>query len=247
MQPKEVPAGGTIFSSGDASVAVYVIEEGEVAITVNGGVEVARLHAGELFGESGVLERRSRAATATAITATTLLVTPGETFFHAFGMDNDRALALVKLLCRRLRSTTQRAAHAGQPSPLPLNHGAIRLVPDHPRLTDDHRLTATDITHLPFQVGNRYGGETLPIGSNHHWCIAAREDANLAAPHFEIVRRDGRIGVRDLGTTSGTIVNGAVVNRASMNTFVPLSFGGNSVIAGWPDSPYRFRINLAGP
>jgi CRP-like cAMP-binding protein len=83
MQQLHVPAGATIFSTGDPSRAVYVIEGGEVAITVNGGIEVARLHAGELFGESGVLEARSRAATATAIIATTLLITEADIFFRA--------------------------------------------------------------------------------------------------------------------------------------------------------------------
>jgi CRP-like cAMP-binding protein len=45
-----------IFSLGDKSTAVYVIEHGEVALIVDDGIEVARLHAGELLGEAGVLE-----------------------------------------------------------------------------------------------------------------------------------------------------------------------------------------------
>ncbi|MGD0109493.1 MAG: cyclic nucleotide-binding domain-containing protein, partial [Rhodopila sp.] len=101
MPSLQVPAGATIFRTGDPSQAVFIIEDGEVAITVNGGIEVARLYPGDLFGESGVLEARPRAATATAMTATTLLVTEADTFVRAFSMDNDRALALVKLLCRR--------------------------------------------------------------------------------------------------------------------------------------------------
>src|ERR1700722_4577896 len=115
MQTIQVQAGATIFSSGDPSLAVYVIADGEVAITVDdaaGGERVARLGAGELFGESGVLEGRRRAATATAVTATTLLVTEAEAFFHAFGMTDERALALVKLLCRRLRETSRRAVRS---------------------------------------------------------------------------------------------------------------------------------------
>ena len=51
MQSMHAPAGETIFRTGDPSSAVYVIEDGEVAITVSGGTEVARLHPGELFGE----------------------------------------------------------------------------------------------------------------------------------------------------------------------------------------------------
>jgi CRP/FNR family cyclic AMP-dependent transcriptional regulator len=255
MQHLHVPAGATIFRAGDPSSAVYVIEDGEVAITVNdgtanGGTEVARLHPGELFGESGVLEARARAATATATVATTLLVTEAETFFRAFGMDNDRALALVKLLCARLRSTSLRTAHPSSPSldaDAPAGGPAtIRLLPDNERLVGEYGMRPVDVRHLPFQVGNRFGGETLPIASNHTCCIAARGSTDLAAPHFEIVRRDGRVGVRDLGTINGTTVNGTAITRASLNAFVPLRRGDNEVIAGGPASPFRFRVQFAG-
>ena len=246
MQTMRVTAGTTIFHAGDPSLAVFVIEEGEVAITVHDDIEVARLHPGELFGESGVLENRPRAATATAITATNLLVTSADTFLHAFGMDNDRALALVKLVCRRLRSTSLRVAHGTQLAQSEAPHAAIHLSPDHPRMIEDYHLAPVDVTHLPFQVGNRYGGETLSIASNHSCCIPAHGDTILAAPHFEIQRRDGHVGVRDLGTKAGTIVNGTVISRASLTAFVPLRIGDNIVIAGPWESSFRFRIHFAG-
>lgn len=295
MQPMHVPAGATIFRAGDPSVAVYVIEDGEVAITVDGGaegleagrIEVVRLHAGELFGESGVLEDRVRAATATAVAATTLLVTDAETFVRAFGMDNDRALALVKLLCRRLRDTTRRAARSDQPfrpdaadgaaddvskgaaqgaaqgvaqgaargnapatAPRHPAEGAedavIRLFPDRGRLVSEYHMAPVEVRHLPFRVSNRYGGETLPIASDRGCCIAAAGEPDLAAPHFEIVRLDGELGVRDLGSRFGTIVNGVAVTRASLERFIPLHAGANDVIAGRPNSPFRFRIQLRG-
>ena len=249
MQPMQVPAGATIFRIGDPSKAVFLIEDGEVAITVLHGIEVARLHPGELFGESGVLEARVRAATATAITATSLLVTEGETFVRAFGMDNDRALSLVKLLCRRLRSTTLRTVHptsiapeTNTPTTDTRANAAICLLPDSERLSQEYGMTPVDVRYLPFQVGNRYGGETLPIASNHTYCIAARSSVELAAPHFEILRRDGKIGVRDLGTPNGTMVNGTLSIRTSMSTVVPLHIGENKIVAGHPTSPFRFRI-----
>ncbi len=245
MQPMHVPAGARIFHVGDPSDCVYLIDDGEVAITVNDGVEVARLSAGALFGESGVLEKRCRAATATAIVATSLLAMDADTFCRAFGMDNDRALALVKLLCARLRSTTQRSAKVS-PSALPdSDHAAIRLLPGDERLARAHGMTPIEIHHLPFQVGNRYGGETLPLASNHSCCIHARGDTDLGAPHFEIVRRDGQIGIHDLGTRTGTMVNGVLVSRASLVGFATLHAGDNEVIAGRYGSPFRFRVHLS--
>jgi CRP-like cAMP-binding protein len=247
MHQMTVPAGATIFKTGDPSEAVYIIEDGEIAIFVGNGLEVARLHAGELFGESGVLEARPRSATAVATAATKLLVTEGDAFFKAFGMDNDRALSLVKLLCARLRTTTQRNAATTPFTPGPEGSQApIRLMPGIERLVTEYGMQAMDVQHLPFQVGNRFGGEASPIASNRSCCIPARGDAELAAPHFEILKRDGKVGVRDMGTHNGTIVNGTVITRTSMNSFVPLRAGDNDVIAGRQGAPFQFRIYVRG-
>ena len=255
MQPLLVTAGTRIFSAGDPSRAVYVIEDGEVSVTVNDGIEVARLYPGALFGESGVLEARPRAATATAVIATNLLVTDAEMFLHAFGMDNQHALTLVKLLCQRLRSTTLRSAQLSQMTSSQTDQATIRLLPhlaihllaDDPHLAADYGMSSpVEIGHLPFQVGNRYGGETIPVASNHGYCIAARGNRDLGAPHFEIIRRDGRVGVHDMGTPAGTIVNGTLLARTSLNAFAPLRLGDNTVVAGHKGSPFRFRLHFPG-
>jgi len=244
MQTMTVPAGEAIFRAGDPSLAVFIVQEGEVAIAVGDSptsIEVARLGPGALFGESGVLECRPRSATATAVVATTLLVTEAEIFFQAFGMDNERALSLVKLLCSRLRSTNLRAAKPAAPVPAP-PEAAIRVYPDHRRLTDDYAMKPVDVRQLPFQVGNRYGGESTPLAANRGICVPARGDAELASPHFEFLRRGGVLGVRDLGSRDGTIVNGALLNRASADPVARLRLGQNEVIAGRSRSPYRFRV-----
>jgi hypothetical protein len=179
-----------------------------------------------------------------------LLVTEAETFFRAFGMDNDRALALVKLLCSRLRSTslrtTQPASAGVVDAEPPSGPVVVRLLPDSEQLKGEYGMRPVDVRHLPFQVGNRYGGETLPMASNHTCCIQARGSADLAAPHFEILRRGGLVGVRDLGTTYGTLVNGTAITRTSQTAFIPLHRGDNEVIAGGAGSPFRFRVRVAG-
>jgi hypothetical protein len=247
-----VEAGATIFRAGEPSLAVYVIEQGEVVITVGDATrqtEVVRLHAGDLFGEASVLEGRTRAATATALTATTLLVTPGETFVHALGSDNDRALILIKVLCRRLLRTMLHRADPEEfhsPSGMTARErpvsGDIILMPNHERLIAEFGVVSANVRYLPFQVGNRFGGETRPITSTSNLSIPAHGEVDLAAPHFEILRRDGRLGVRDLGSLHGTIVNGIVISRTSGDSFVPLHIGDNDVIAGRANSPFRFRL-----
>ena len=239
------PPGATIFQAGDPSLAVYVIEDGTVAIHVGDGVEVARLQAGELFGESGVLESRPRAATAIATSRVTVLETDAAQFMDAFGLANEGAVALLKLLCRRLRTTTARTVDAARPDssrPAPL-----RLLPNHARLVEEFAMAPIDIRHLPFQVGNRFGGEAIPVDATHAYCIPARAEANLSAPHFEILRRDRRLGVRDLFSRLGTIVNGTPLSRGTPDNFIPLQPGENDIIAGRRDSPFRFKLLLTTP
>ena len=63
----------TIFSAGDAGVAMYVILSGQVRLVLPGPSpdqqrELPRLEAGELFGELGLLDSSPRSASAVAAT-----------------------------------------------------------------------------------------------------------------------------------------------------------------------------------
>jgi hypothetical protein len=248
MKTRHYAANEVIFRVGDPSNAVFVITEGEVSISLPEGEEIVRLHAGDLFGESGVLEKRGRAANAIAMAPTSVVVTEADTFAHAFGMDNDRALALVKLLCRRLRAVSIRAAHCeAQDLTVPGKEPpSILLMPEHERLATEFGMTPIEVVHVPFQVGNRIGAEDMALATNRSCNIPARMDTELSAPHFEIARRGGLLGIHDLGSRWGTIVNGTVISRTSSASFVPLHPGGNHVIAGRATSPFRFRVQVHG-
>ena len=52
------------------------------------------------------------------------------------------------------------------------------------------------------------------------------------------------LGVRDLGSRFGTIVNGTTITGASCKPFAMLHPGANDVVAGRPNSPFRFRIQV---
>jgi CRP-like cAMP-binding protein len=56
-----------------SGVGFYIITAGEAAVTMR-GKEVARLHAGDHFGELGLIGQRERGATVTAITPLTCQV-----------------------------------------------------------------------------------------------------------------------------------------------------------------------------
>ena len=66
-----------ILREGDAGDELFLVEQGEVAILLKNGseeIEVARLHAGQFFGEMSLLTGERRTATVRAITECRLLV-----------------------------------------------------------------------------------------------------------------------------------------------------------------------------
>ncbi|MDS4070582.1 MAG: cyclic nucleotide-binding domain-containing protein [Candidatus Competibacter sp.] len=90
VQPLRVAAGETIFQQGEAGDALYLIDEGKVAVLVGrqeassgGEVEMtplAELTAGQSFGEIALLIGAPRTATVVAVTDTALLKIAKEHF-----------------------------------------------------------------------------------------------------------------------------------------------------------------------
>ena len=90
VQPLHVAAGETIFRQGEAGDALYLIDEGKVAVLVGGqeaasGSEVemtplAELTVGQSFGEIALLIGAPRTATVVAVTDTALLKIAKEHF-----------------------------------------------------------------------------------------------------------------------------------------------------------------------
>lgn len=68
--------GETILTAGEVGDSMYVIEEGSVSVRrpdTAGGAEIARLGAGEMFGEMGLLTGEGRGATVVAVSDVVVL------------------------------------------------------------------------------------------------------------------------------------------------------------------------------
>ena len=65
FKQRRFPAGETIIREGTGGAAFYVIESGEVTVTI-GGEPRATLGPGDYFGEIALLDEGSRIATVTA-------------------------------------------------------------------------------------------------------------------------------------------------------------------------------------
>ena len=89
VEPVEVAAGETVFQQGDAGDALYLIDRGEVAVLAGSAPDgpatpdampLARLSAGQSFGETALLTGEPRTATVTTMSDVVLLKISKEHF-----------------------------------------------------------------------------------------------------------------------------------------------------------------------
>jgi NTE family protein len=113
LQPLSLPRGGTLFSQGDESDALYVITSGQVRAVQNiRGVETvtAFLGRGEMLGEAGVLTGEPRTSTIKLATTCEFLKLPKKEFEEVLRETPSMLLHLSRLL-------TMRLVESNRPSP----------------------------------------------------------------------------------------------------------------------------------
>lgn len=107
--PVQLSKDDGIFRRGDTSDAAYAIISGEVEVTVDGldgrSVFLARLGAGTVLGEMGVLDGAPRSADAKATRRTELWRIDRQMVTDALMAEPGAALALLGVMARRLRDT----------------------------------------------------------------------------------------------------------------------------------------------
>ena len=100
-----------IFSQGDEGDALYGVVSGRVRISAAGpeGREVFLniMEPGDTFGEIAVMDGLPRTAAATALDQATLIVIKRQDFLRLLEREPQLAIHLLKLLCERLRWTSE--------------------------------------------------------------------------------------------------------------------------------------------
>jgi CRP-like cAMP-binding protein len=104
-------AGREIFAKGSPGQSLMAVLQGSVKISSlseSGKEIVFRIfNAGEIFGEIAVLDGEARSADATALTNCELLVLNRRDLLPVLENRVDLCMMLLKILCRRLRLTTE--------------------------------------------------------------------------------------------------------------------------------------------
>jgi len=105
------PAGREIFAKGSPGQSLMAILRGSIKITSlsSEGREIVFriINAEEIFGEIAVLDGEERSADATAMTDCELLVINRRDFLRVLENRADLCMILLRILCRRLRQTSE--------------------------------------------------------------------------------------------------------------------------------------------
>ncbi len=99
----DVPAGKVLTTEGGPSLEFFVIKAGSATVTRNGD-EVARLGAGDFFGEIGILRSERRTATVTADTPMSLVVLFAQNFTALEHQLTEVGEVVEKAMAERLAS-----------------------------------------------------------------------------------------------------------------------------------------------
>lgn len=121
MQNVVFEAGQTIFSQGDESTHTYRVLAGSVDIVIlaQDGAErrVASVGPEEVFGEMGIIDPAPRSATAIAREQTACVKYTADEVINLMSSDPGQAMALIKSLILRLRSSNRKLATKASLSP----------------------------------------------------------------------------------------------------------------------------------
>ena len=110
-QERVYPQDTVILREGEVSDSVFLLSSGSVQVTLWGTrgplIALATLHAGELFGEMAVLERRPRSATVFAREECVLLEVAGEEIRKLLGAHPEVQVKLYTVVRDRLRQASR--------------------------------------------------------------------------------------------------------------------------------------------
>src|SRR4051812_39708941 len=239
--------GELIFVQGQASECVYLIESGEIELLESSDsrtLRIAKLVKGDLLGEMALVDERPRAFSARAVTETTVSIVSREQFVKLMFRDPAEGLRYLGAFFERLRTTNKPAGAAAEPHPEKAREAHIRILP----LTKIAKQAIPDegliVSRFPFRVGREPAEGRSRLSSNDLG-LPDVDPYNVSREHFSIETDSEGVMLYDRGSFHGTIVNGTQIGGNRVIGSVRLQPGGNEIIAGLPDSPFRFSVQVS--
>jgi CRP-like cAMP-binding protein len=117
LAPRRIAAGDAVFRQGEIGSSMFVVQHGELLVCDERGptqprVKLLRLHPGDFFGETSLIEMQPRSASVFADDDAVVLELTARDLYRLYKQDM-KAYVLVlqnvnRELCRRLRRTSDR-------------------------------------------------------------------------------------------------------------------------------------------
>lgn len=261
MADRHFSDGDYIYKSGDPSDGVFRIRSGEVRLepAAGGIASTEQRGMGDIFGGDGFLTGDTRVTNAIAVGDVTveflrrneflaILTLQPHLLSPVFGPVFDMANAASGVAGNAPPDPGPAAPTvveaAGETAGGEIKNGTppIRLLFDGKRLRSAVGVEEMEIRELPFRIGRTASGEGKDTYGDIHLAISDSRPFNLSRRHFAIEVEDGALIVRDFGSYHGTTVNGLILGGEGRPRTAALMSGETELIAGKPDSPFRFKI-----
>jgi CRP-like cAMP-binding protein len=187
--------GETVFTQGEAGDALYAVASGRVRIsaTAVGGQEVflSIMEPGDTFGEIAVMDGLPRTAGATALEDSTLYMIKRVDFLGLLESEPGLAVHLLKLLCTRLRWTSELVEESAfLTGPERLAKRLLILASLHGRKTRGDRLemrmSQSELAHF-LGISRQIVNQHLREWQRHGWVSLGRERISIL--NAEALRR----------------------------------------------------------
>ena len=107
----QVGAGDKLFLQGDAAGAMYVVRSGMIEVLMFGRI-LERVGPGGIVGEMALIDQNARCAAALTESDTELVAIDQQAFLDIVREEPRFALAIIKVLARRLRAMNEARARA---------------------------------------------------------------------------------------------------------------------------------------
>ncbi len=237
--------GDVIFRQGEPSECIYLIESGEVELLESMDERTRRIAVlckGDLVGEMALVDERPRAFTARAVGEVALSIVSREQFVKLMFRDPGEGLRYLGAFFERLRVMNKPPSVDDSVVPVPRTT-QIKLVPLTKTAAQAVSYDGMHIRRFPFRVG-REPAEGRSRLSTNDLGLPDTDPYNVSREHFSIEIEGSAVVLYDRGSYHGTIVNGQQIGGNRIIGSVQLQPGGNEIIAGAPDSPFRFSVLL---
>ena len=253
MTGRQYSDGEYIYRAGDPADGVYRVRTGQVTIKRSGATTV--LGPGEYFGEAGFLTGDNRTADVIADSAVTVDFLRRSEFLAILSLNPSLVGPLISGVFALVDKTIQDEPAAAPPEQVSEDSAesasaaesaapdsTITMIPDGKRLRAIVGSDEIRIERPPFRIGRSPSGEGKDTYFDINLALDDKRPFNLSRRHFSIEMIDGSLIVRDCGSYHGTTLNGTILGGQDRPQTAPLMTGESELVAGKPDSPFRFRI-----